>query len=81
MPINFADLDAEDTMEVNASSEVKNQQAETKENPHKNLSLAMAYVMWQEWRKIYDYEKGLSRGTIFEELDLPFTAYKGGMER
>lgn len=35
-------------------------------------SLAMAYVPWQQWKTPYDPAKGLSRGTIFEELDLPF---------
>ena len=39
--------------------------------------LAMAYVPWQNWKKIYDIEKGFSRGTIFEELDKPFLG-RGG---
>lgn len=34
--------------------------------------LAMAYVPWQTWRQIYDPQVALSRGTIFQELDLPF---------
>ncbi len=34
--------------------------------------LAMAYVPWQQWKTPYDPAKGLSRGTIFEDLDLPF---------
>lgn len=45
-----------------------------------NVSLAMAYVPWQTWRDIYDAEKGFHRGTIFEELDLPFMG-KGGSRR
>lgn len=49
-------------------------------NTFKNMSLAMAYVPWQTWRDIYDAEKGFHRGTIFEELDLPFLG-KGGMKR
>lgn len=36
------------------------------------ISLAMAYVPWQEWRELYDPELGLERGTIFAELDKPF---------
>ncbi|MEF9942207.1 MAG: spore coat associated protein CotJA [Lachnospiraceae bacterium] len=36
------------------------------------LPIAMAYVPWQMWRKLYDVEKGLCRGTIFEELDKCF---------
>jgi len=42
-----------------------------------NLPIAMAYVPWQEWKKIYAAEKALCRGTIFEELDKPFLG-KGG---
>ncbi|MBE6935880.1 MAG: spore coat associated protein CotJA [Ruminococcaceae bacterium] len=34
--------------------------------------LAMAYVPVQQWDAIYEAEKGLSRGTIFPALDLPF---------
>lgn len=36
------------------------------------LPLAMAYVPWQQWQKLYDPAKGLKVGTIFAELDLPF---------
>jgi hypothetical protein len=35
--------------------------------------LAMAYVPWQCWNQVYDLEQGLQAGTIFPELDLPFT--------
>lgn len=34
--------------------------------------LAMAYVPWQQWKTPYDAARGLGRGTIFQELDLPF---------
>ena len=34
--------------------------------------LAMVYSPIQKWRNIYDCETALVRGTIFEELDLPF---------
>ena len=34
--------------------------------------LAMVYSPIQEWRELYDNDTGLSRGTIFKELDLPF---------
>lgn len=37
------------------------------------MPLAIAYVPWQKWQKIYDPQVGLHRGTIFEELDLPYT--------
>ena len=45
-----------------------------------DMSLAMAYVPWQTWRDIYDAEKGFHKGTIFQELDLPFLG-KGGARR
>lgn len=44
------------------------------------ISLAMVYSPYQHWRDVYDEEKGLSRGTIFRELDKPFegAGSKGG---
>lgn len=36
------------------------------------LPLAMAYVPWQQWRKVMRADKGLACGTIFEELYMPF---------
>jgi hypothetical protein len=33
--------------------------------------LAMAYVPMQCWRMLYSPDYGLTRGTLFEELDLP----------
>lgn len=41
------------------------------------MPIAMAYVPWQRWRNIYDAEKGFHRGTIFQELDLPFRGIGG----
>ncbi len=41
------------------------------------MPLAMAYVPWQKWQKIYEAEKALCRGTIFEELDKPFRGIGG----
>lgn len=37
-----------------------------------NYPLAMAYVPWQQWEQTYTLDRGLQRGTIFPELDLPF---------
>lgn len=37
--------------------------------------LAYAYVPIQRWRMLYAPEKGLARGTIFEELDMPMEVY------
>lgn len=41
------------------------------------MLLAMAYVPWQNWRRIYEPARAFHRGTIFEELDLPFEG-RGG---
>lgn len=43
-----------------------------------SLPPAMCYVPMQRWNTTYPLGKGLSRGTIFPELDLPFS---GGTER
>ncbi len=43
----------------------------------KDYSLAMAYVPIQQWEKPYEIEKALQIGTIFSELNKPFTG-KGG---
>ena len=49
------------------------------ENGVFNKSLGMVYSPLQCWQKLYDAEIGLSKGTIFAELDLPFEATsKGG---
>lgn len=42
-----------------------------------SLPLAMAYVSMQQWRKLYSPEEALRRGTMFEELDLPFLGEEG----
>lgn len=39
----------------------------------KNWVLAMCYVPWQKWSDIYEPCKALVRGTLFPELDKPFT--------
>ena len=36
------------------------------------MALAMAYVPWQSFRKLYEVCEGFSTGTIFKELDLEF---------
>lgn len=36
------------------------------------VSLAMAYVPYQQWRELYEKTVGFQRGTIFKELDKPF---------
>ena len=37
-----------------------------------SLPIAMSYTPMQQWKTTYSLEKGLTRGTIFPELDLPF---------
>lgn len=36
------------------------------------ISLAMAYVPYQQWGRTYDPAVGFTRGTIFPDLDKPF---------
>ena len=47
----------------------------------KGYPLAMVYSPMQEFDKIYELDKGFDAGTIFSELDLPFSGrslkYKG----
>ena len=46
-----------------------------------NHPLASVYAPLQEFRKLYDRQTALDRGTLFTELDLPFmgeTVGKGG---
>lgn len=39
-----------------------------------NFPIAMAYVPWQKFDKMYeDLEKAFHAGTIFPELNKPFT--------
>lgn len=42
-----------------------------------DMQLAMAYVPWQEWKRIFELEKGFHSGTIFEELYKPFLGAGG----
>lgn len=35
--------------------------------------IGMAYVPWQEFKDLHDTERGMHAGTIFMELDKPFT--------
>lgn len=37
-----------------------------------SLPPAMAYIPMQDWKNIYGDGKSLIRGTVFQELDLPF---------
>ena len=37
-----------------------------------NTTVAMAYVPFQQWCDVYQCDKALCQGTIFQVLDLPF---------
>lgn len=41
------------------------------------MTIAMAYVPWQEWRNLYTCEQAIQRGTVFAELDKPFMGMGG----
>lgn len=43
------------------------------ETPLDQLPLAMAYVPMQKFGETYDGLRALERGTIFPDLDLPFS--------
>ena len=38
-----------------------------------NTPLAMAYVPFQQWGQVNDESEALSKGTLFSELDFPFS--------
>ena len=44
----------------------------------RGMSLAMVYSPCQEFEDLYDHTEGLRRGTIFRQLDKPFTGRRGG---
>ena len=35
--------------------------------------IGMGYIPWQEFHDLYDLDRGLHAGTIYKELDKPFT--------
>lgn len=42
-----------------------------------NMVVAMAYVPFQQFSKVYPPEKALDAGTLFPELDKPFYGRRG----
>lgn len=53
---------------------MKNDGCGYKKNKYlEDMPLAMAYVPFQVWREIYQPDEALQVGTIFKELNLPFT--------
>lgn len=45
---------------------------------NQSLALAMAYVPMQCMKNAYSLEQALCAGTLFPELDKPFTGERGG---
>lgn len=39
--------------------------------------IAMAYVPWQKFHNLYEPERALCRGTMFQDLDLEFLGKRG----
>lgn len=47
-----------------------------------DFPVGMCYVPWQKFSQVYDPKRALMAGTIFPELDKPFTGKcKGGRQR
>ena len=44
----------------------------SRNDPLEGMPIGIGYVPWQQWRKTYDFGEGLSNGTIFPCLNLPF---------
>lgn len=47
-----------------------------KNTPVEEMPLTMAYVPWQEWKHLYEIEKGFECGTIFKDLDKKYVGCK-----
>lgn len=66
--------------DIQASQGVKTVIDGTEDRPSGlGLPPAMAWIGAQQW-KVYDSETALEKGTLFPDLYLPFTAYKGAEE-
>lgn len=58
------------TIEYEGDGDINVTQPEEYKN---SLSLAMAYVPYQEFEDLYDGGEALAKGTLFKKLYLPFT--------
>ena len=67
----------QDARAVMQNESVSNAECGCSSNRLSGMPLAMAYVPWQEWRSIYEIEKTIHCGTIFEELYKPFRGIGG----
>ena len=41
-----------------------------------NLRHGFAYVLYQKYENLYDLKTALKRGTLFKDLDIPFSEYE-----
>lgn len=79
MPRTNANCCVEHREKTDMNRECDCQKADTgcmpggKENVCDN-KIAMAYVPWQDFEKVYSEEEAWKNGTIFKELDLEFLA-------
>lgn len=62
-----------DTRRNNYTADRKNMCRFPQEDDIDKMPIAMAYVPWQQWNDVYDLETAFQCGTIFPELNLPFT--------
>lgn len=69
---NFA-RDMRDIRNINCMPEPKDVCNFREDEDIDSLPIAMAYVPWQSWHSIYDLDKAFACGTIFAELNKPFT--------
>jgi len=70
IPMHFSDPSDDRFVQI-AGAEKKDEAA------LESLPLAMAYVPRQRWNTTYEPETGFVCGTIFPELNLPFTGRRG----
>lgn len=56
-----------------------NEKCRCRQDELSGMPLAMAYVPWQQWNKVFEADCGLKQGTIFPELVKTFNCgcYKG----
>lgn len=45
---------------------------------YQGLPIAMVYGISQQFKDVYEADKGLQAGTLFAELNLPFMSNQGG---
>lgn len=64
-------------MNCHSSNYENNCMSDNYRSDFNRMPVAMAYVPWQRFGRLYELDKALQTGTIFAELDKPFLG-KGG---